>query len=324
MMRSVLSKLKSRFPIELEATPHGVELAGRQSRSATTIHGLAAAILGPPFAAAGVAMLGVAAGLIALPQTGSREIPVWLVAPLGAVFTWAGVSMFAHGLRGAVRSLRARKRRQAHPAEPWRWDHVWDERGATDDAGSRARQSFATALFMVVFLVPFHWIGFVARDGSLVFGIVALLFDLVVVALLWRGVYLLAHRMKYGAGRAIFARFPFRRGSPLELHVIAPAALPQHAIVTATLRCIQERYVRRGTGEDATVSVACIEVHRDTAPAPIVSIPSGGRALRVRFDLPADVPTTDLASRPCRYWEIDVEASTDGVDYAARYLVPIY
>jgi hypothetical protein len=177
---------------------------------------------------------------------------------------------------------------------------------------------------MFIFLAPFHWVGFVAPDGALMFGVVALLFDAAAAALLWRAVYLFARRLKYGSGRALFARFPFRPGSTVEVHLEAPQALPQHAVATATLRCIQERYVTRGSGDDKATSVVCFEKYRDVATAPLVSSGAGARALRVRFDLPPDVPTTDLASRPCRYWEVDVEASTDGVDYAARFLVPVY
>jgi hypothetical protein len=50
----------------------------------------------------------------------------------------------------------------------------------------------------------------------------------------------------------------------------------------------------------------------------------GTRAIRVTFSVPADVPATDLSSYACRYWDVDVEAGTDGVDYAARFLVPVY
>jgi hypothetical protein len=130
-------------------------------------------------------------------------------------------------------------------------------------------------------------------------------------------------RFKYGRGVAHLGRFPFRRGSTLELHVEAPRALPQHAVATATLRCIQERYVTTGAGEDRSTTVHLFEVYRDTAPAELINA-GPRRALKVSFAVPSDVPTTDLSSRPCRYWEVDVEAITDGVDYGARFLVPIY
>jgi hypothetical protein len=145
--------------------------------------------------------------------------------------------------------------------------------------------------------------------------------DVALLAVLGRGGYLLARRIKYGVARAVYGRFPFRPGTTLELHVEAPAALPQHAVATATLRCVEERYPPDRNGRKQAF-VLCYEVYRDTAPAKPVG--GGVRTLRVRFDLPRDVPVTDLSSRPGRYWEVELEAATDGVDYAARFMVPVY
>jgi hypothetical protein len=323
-MRSILSALKNRFPVKLEPGPDGLELVGRQGRSATTLHGWPSLILGLPFVGVGCAIVAAAMGYLPVRWSGGRQAPTWILVSIGFVFAYAGMSFVVHGLVGARRAARSRRSRTAHPNEPWRWDHPWDERGSNDETATRAGQSIAGAFFMFIFLAPFHWIGFVAPNGPLMFGVVALLFDVGALALLGRGVYLFARRLKYGSGRASFARFPFRPASTVEIHVEAPRALPQHAIATATLRCIQEQYVKRGTSKDATVTVACFEKYRDVAQAQPVATGTGGRSLRIRFDLPRDVPLTDLASRPCRYWELDVEASTDGVDYAARYLVPVY
>lgn len=321
---SAIGALRSKLPVRLEPGPGGVQLSGRHARSATTIHGWPSVLVGLLVGGLGFTVIAVAAGVLTIRQLGSERVPSLLIASVGAVFALAGTSLVVHGIHGARRMARVRRLRAAHPHEPWWWDHAWDERASIDDTGARAGRWFNAAIFMFIFLVPFHWIGFFAPRGPVVFGFFALLFDIGVVAMLGRAAYLFARRLKYGSGRALFARFPFRPGATLELHVDAPRALPQHAIATATLRCIQERYVTRGTREDATLSVECFEIYRDTAPAQLASAVAGGRSLRVRFDLPRDVPTTDLASRPCRYWEVDVEASTDGVDYGARYLVPVY
>ena len=40
--------------------------------------------------------------------------------------------------------------------------------------------------------------------------------------------------------------------------------------------------------------------------------------------LPRDVPGTDLASRPPRYWQLEVNGEVRGADYAGRFLVPVY
>jgi hypothetical protein len=230
------------------------------------------------------------------------------------------------------RSAEVGRLRTAHPAEPWRWDHAWDERGARDDDTTRrATHSFAVAIVFSLFAVPATVIGvsaLVAADTVLqVFAVpfvaIALVFDVVVGRLFVHSARLMIRRLKHGPPVAVFDGFPFRRGQRLRIHVAAPPTLPQHALATATLRCVQERYVTTSTAEDST-TLHCFEVYRDTAPVELVDAGPGVRALRVTFPIPADAPATDLASHPCRYWEVDVEASIDGIDYGARFLVPVY
>jgi hypothetical protein len=302
----------------------GTALSNRAARSGTTIHGWPAVFAGMVVMGAGIALAALVTELIAPGAVKPRGMPRWILALSGLLFAFAGASAMIHGIVGVGRMARVRRQRAAHPDEPWRWDHRWNERAARDDTVGRARHFFVAATFLFVVMTPAHWIGFFGPKLGLPFGIVALLFDLIGVGLLVAAGYFVARRLKYGAGVALFGSFPFRRGSTLELHVEAPRALPQHALPTATLRCVQERYVTTGTGEDRSTNVQCFEIYRDTAPAELVGAGAGRRALHVQFAIPADAPTTDLASRPCRYWEVDVEASTDGVDYGARFLVPVY
>jgi hypothetical protein len=301
-----------------------VKLSNRVTRSGTTIHGWAAVLFGIPFAAMGFAAAAMAAGIFAPHTLKTRGLPPWLLAMVSGLFAVVGLSVAIHGIRGVQRMVRVTRLRAAHPGEPWRWDHPWNERVAHDDTVGRARHFFVVAMFVFAVLTPFHWIGFFGPRLALPFGLFALLFDAIGVGLLAAAGYFVLRRVKYGRGVALFTSFPFRRGAKLELHVEAPPALPQHALPTATLRCIQERYVTSGTGEDRSTTVECFELYRDTAPAELVGAGGGRRALRVTFPIPGDAPTTDLASRPCRYWEVDVEAITDGVDYGARFLVPVY
>jgi hypothetical protein len=257
----------------------------------------------------------------------------WFGAFLATVVGSGAFGILGHGVLGLRRTARVRRRRAAHPSEPWRWDYAWDERQTRDDdTARRARLFIGVGIVLLVMLVPFHLIGF-GRIGegavvilqTLPFGLAALLFDLIAVALIASGVTLIIRRLKYGQGVATFARFPFRAGEQLELQVQAPPSLPQHAVVTATIRCIQERYVTTQTSDRETrTNVQCFELYRDTSRAEPVGAGLAGRALRVRFGIPADAPLTDLASRPPRYWEVDVDAGTDGVDYGARFLVPVY
>jgi hypothetical protein len=302
----------------------GTVLTNRAARSGTTVQGWTAVVAGLIVTAAGIAFAALVSGVVGRGVVTTGGFPTWILALMGGLFAVAGVSALIHGMRGIARMARVRQLRAAHPSEPWRWDHEWNERVAYDDTADRARHFLVVSIFFLLFLLPFHWIGFFVPKAGIPFAVVALLFDVIGVGLLVTAGYFYLRRLKYGRGSAILGQFPFRRGSTLELHVRAPRALPQHAVPAATLRCIQERYVTTGTGEDKRMTVECREIHRDTAQAELVAVSASDRALRVRFTIPPDAPTTDLSSRPCRYWEVDVDAATDGVDYGARFLIPVY
>ena len=260
----------------------------------------------------------------------------WMMGAWGAAFVGLmGLALLRHGVRDLRRVGRMRLMNAAFYAEPWRWDYEWDERHSLDDdTARRARFYVGMGVGLLALLAPwlFISIGLVVTGAPLImtaiavpFALIGLLFVIIAVVVLMSGLKLVWRRLKYGQGTAVFARFPFRVGGELELRIQAPRSLPQHAMVTTTLRCIQEEYVttKKRDGEIDT-SVECFEVFRATGVAEQVNSSADARSLRVRFAIPADAPTTDLATRPCRYWEVDVNAATDGVDYAARFLVPVY
>lgn len=110
----------------------------------------------------------------------------------------------------------------------------------------------------------------------------------------------------------------------VELLVPVPRAIASRAEVTATLRCLQERFEERGTGKGRSTEVVCYEL---AAPPAIVALAAdgcGGSVLRTQASVPADAPATALGALPPRYWEVELAAARPGVDYAATFLVPVY
>jgi hypothetical protein len=85
----------------------------------------------------------------------------------------------------------------------------------------------------------------------------------------------------------------------------------------ATLRCIEERFEVRQTGKNRVRVSVPYELYRDEA-----AVAPGEPSLR--FELPENVPGTRLAAQPPRYWELELAAEAPGVDFGARFLVPVY
>lgn len=297
--------------------PGAVELRTWSARSALPMSGGGAIPLGALFLAGGI-------GIIARATLGGMQgmhAPRGVVALAGVSFALVGLYILLVGIADRRRRAATAARRDAAPAEPWRWDHAWREDGIDADFGRDVARSFGAALFIAIFLPPFHWIGFFAPDRMLVFGIGALLFDGVIVWMVVRGVRAVMIRRRYGRSWLRFERFPFRPGQPLEASLDSFGELSLIPRLTATLRCIQERYEERGSGKNRSTQVVCYALWSETKP---VERDRKG-FFRIAFDLPATASGCTLSERPARFWELELKSDdVPGLDYEARFLVPVY
>jgi hypothetical protein len=286
-------------------------------RATRTTQGWLSVLLGLPFAAAGAVAIALAFRHGTIAGGGKLTFPPYAVVALGVSFVVVGLSFVVYGLVGVVRKSGLAALRARYPDQPWMVDYPWDRKGGRDEAPDEIARTLWFVAFMTVFLVPFHWVAFVSRERPFIFQLVTLLFDALGVGMLGRAAYLVARRVRYGPSRIALGRFPIEPGTTAELILddLSPAAraLP----IRATLRCVEERFEVRGTGKNrARVSVPS-ELYRDETTI----APGEGR---LRFDLPANVPGTRLAAQPPRYWELELAAETPGVDFGARFLVPVY
>src|SRR5215213_4681750 len=147
-----------------------VELRGRQGRSGTTIHGWPAVFFGLPFAGVGVFLVLLAAGLVG-PAASGRGAPPWVVLAVGLLFAVVGLLLQTHGATGVARRRRTERFRRKFPGQPWAWEHRWTVSGSADETGHEISRSLVTAAVVALFLVPFHWVGFVAPDGPVAFAV---------------------------------------------------------------------------------------------------------------------------------------------------------
>lgn len=295
---------------------HGTPLSNHTDRSGSTVHGLPAIGFGSAFAAVGVTLAVLAAlGKI----EASTGVPTWLGPFMGVLFAIAGASFIMHGILSVRLQRRTQRLRATHEQQPWVWDHPWDESGSPDDSTRRIGRAAWTAAFVALFLVPFNWVGFLSPDRGGAFAVVAVVMDLVLIALGARVAYLIAQRAKYGLAMLRFRRFPFRPGTEMELHMARPRRLAGVTSPEAVLRCVQERYETRGTGEDRSQAIVAYEVWSDRQRGEF----RRGEFVW-RFALPAGLPGTALSERPPRYWEVELKVETPGVDFAGTFLVPVY
>ena len=294
----------------------GTPLPNHVDRSGSTVHGSASIGFGAAFVVVG-GTLGVLAALDRLDM--AQGVPRWLGPLFGALFAIAGMSFVVHGVIGVRVERRVRRLRETHVRQPWVWDHPWDERGSRDDSGRRIGRAVWFTGFLALFLVPFNWVGFFSPERPVIFAGVAVLMDCLLVAAAWRAAYLTGQRAKYGPAMLRFRRFPFKPGGEVEVHMARPARLAGIESPVAVLRCVQERYEVRGSGDDRSQAVVAYELWSDRQPATF----KWGEFVW-RFALPEGVPGTALSERPPRYWEMELAVEMPGMDFAGTFLVPVY
>ena len=300
-----------------EPSAGGKELKGRTPRVVAPTQGWLSVLLGVPFAAAGAATIALALGRGTIAEGGKLVFPPIAVGALGLCFVVAGLSFVVYGLVGVVRKRGLAALRARYPDQPWMVDHAWDRWGGRDEGPDEIARTLWFVVFMTTFLVPFHWVAFASRERPFLFQLVTLLFDALGVAMLGRVVYLVARRVRYGPSRIAVARFPIAPGTTAELLLDGLSPVARALPIRATLRCIEERFEVRGTGKNRHRVSVPYQLYGDEA-----TVAPG--ETRLCFDLPANVPGTRLSAQPPRYWELELAAETPGVDFGARFLVPVY
>jgi hypothetical protein len=298
------------------------ELKSHQGRSATTIHGWPSVLFGLPF-------FGVGVGALVVWRVAPQQVegPTPLLLWFGAVFGLVGFSLILHGVKGLRLRARVAERKRAHPNEPWQWDHPWDPYGARDDSARRVRKGFFGAAFIVVFMIPFNYVGFVLEGvaGRLLWMGIVGLFDVIAVVVAGYAVYLLLRYLKYGTSAVSFETFPFRLGERAGLRFLGPGRSELLEPVSVTLRAVEEAYETRGSGKNRSQRVVCYETYVDTQAIDDVRRRwEGRRGLELAFELPSEAAGTRMSERPPRYWELEITADVPGVDYKAVFLLPVY
>jgi hypothetical protein len=186
----------------------------------------------------------------------------------GGVFALAGASFLVHGAAGVGRNARGRRVAAALPHEPWRADFRWDERGVRDDNLRHALKPMWFAVVLVAFLVPFHWWAFFSKIGPWPVKAIVGLFDLIALLPLGQGAYRLLQLAKYGRSELRYDRFPYFLGDAMGARFVNSRGLGEFRNLTFTLRCLEEQYETRTSGNERQQVVVVYQLYADSLPLP--------------------------------------------------------
>lgn len=228
----------------------------------------------------------------------------------GSVFALIALRMLQIVLHGARRQGHGRERRSSQ--RPWESDHPWKpEDQGPDYSGNTGGFVLGyiaffglIGLFNMVFLSPSPWV---------LRGIV-LLFDLFALLMLLDGLRKLWQASRHGRPRIRWTTFPAFLGGRLEGTFLIHPPLQPRGPVRATLRCVED------TSGQQTVEPFVIykQVHELDAGGDVL------RELPVSFDVPSDLPGTQLHHGDATYWQVFLQVPVTGPDFETVFLAPVY
>lgn len=285
--------------------------------------GYGLALFGLLFVGIGVFIVLVAADIVPTKDS-NIHVPRWVLGAIGVVFGLPGITVMLRGVRGGIRKARLKALARQHPEDPALGDYEWNRYASRDEGKRGILGSFAGGVFVLLFSLPFLYVGFLEKDAGIVFGIAGIVVALVGIAVLAYGMYLLIRRLKYGGGRIEFTTFPFRTGEILEAQWVGDKPIRNYQSITFTLRCVEEEIEISGTGKNRSKRYVRYERWADRFEVEGPGEYAGGTPISLTFSPPADAPSTALSLRPPRYWECEIHAETPGVDFRQTYLLPVY
>jgi len=295
-------------------------LPNHRTQSATTIQTWSSVLFGIPFLVAGFCI-----GLVALEKFPARQhAPDWLIGLVAGMFSFGGLFFTVHGIRGVMRKSAYRREAAQRPNEPWLYDFHWRQDGIAFSAFDDMLERLLAAMVWTTFLVPFAWVGLNIR-GAWPFLAAVGIFGLLGLIFWFRWAQMLLDLLRYGNSFLTYESFPFALGGTLRARLRPPRHIWAINQLTLTLRCVEERYVTTGMGQDRSTRVVCYEIYKDVTTCDRDRLTGlAGNDLPIEFHLPPDQPATHLAATPPFYWEIEAKGRARGVDYEAVFLVPVY
>jgi hypothetical protein len=217
--------------------------------------------------------------------------------------------------RAAVRPSRpVQVSRTGIPAGPWASDHPWRPEGQEPDYTPEVSNQVPVRVAILAAVVALNFLFPWASPRQ---EILILLVDIVgvVVALdslnkLWYGYRNRKPRMRW-------TRFPAFTGGRLEGILVARPSPEVIGPILAVLRCVQDERVTPAEGE---VFPRMIYHQFTEFPVPGDRL----KEVAVAFDIPADLPGTDLGREDAIYWQVAVRIPVVGPDEELAYLAPVY
>lgn len=270
-----------------------------------------------PFCAVGVGAL-----LVALKALMAGD---WATAGFAGIFAvtfgGAGFGLMTAAVFGKKAAARSAVLREQNPDRPWRWQEDWASGTIRDSNRGTMIGAWVFALFWNVISMP---AGFFAvrtamaeRNYVILF---ALLFPVIGAGLLAWAVRATTRYLKFGVSVLELTTRPGVVGGKLAGVVRIPGDLLPPDGFRVMLTSVNRRTT--GSGKNRSTSESILWQEEGTFhPARQAT----GTVVPVAFAIPPDAPPTDTTDpADAIVWRVALSAQVPGVDYAARFEVPVF
>jgi hypothetical protein len=274
-----------------------------------------------PFAAVGV----FTATMTVQRLTAGKWTEALFFALFALTFGGVGIGGIAAALAGRGK-LKAQEARQAtHPDSPWLWRQDWASGHITESSRAGMIGAWLFAIFWNLIGFP---TGFLAARAALNEGkhaaLLGLMFPLIGVGLVVWATRTTLRYSKYGVSRLELATVPGVIGRSLIGTVRAPARIKADQGFDVTLTCVRRETQGGGKQRSTSEGILWQDVQR-VQGRPFRDPARMETHIPVAFRIPGDVPASDNTySANQVLWRLQVSADVPGVNYEARFDVPVF
>lgn len=232
------------------------------------------------------------------------------------VFGSAGFGLMIGSVYGGRKLKENRARQERNPDQPWLWREDW----ANNRVVAANRQTMILAWVFAVFwntISSFVWIVLpeeLAKGNKMI--LIALLFPLVGLGLLVWAIRATLRWRRFGQSTLELAATPAPLGGQLSGLISSQHPFTEARSIRLRLAC-----VRRESSGDSTHERLLWEDEKILDTDAVRS--TGG--IPVFFNLPAEgEPASPTNQLPQVIWRLEASAALPGIDYAARFEVPVF
>jgi hypothetical protein len=199
---------------------------------------------------------------------------------------------------------------------PWKSDHPWRLEGQAPDYTPETNYYVPLRIGLLAGIVA---LSFLLRSAPPLLETIILLLDAVGVIVIFDSVNKLWYGYWNRKPRMRWTRFPALTGGRLEGVLVAQPSPEVIGPVLGVLRCVQDERI---TSESGQVTYEPMVIYRRMAEFPVPG--DRMKEVAITFDVPEDLPGTDLGRPDAIYWQLALRIPVVGPDDEMVYLAPVY